>query len=85
MQKYRFLSDYLPPSSKRRLIVLTGARQTGKTTLAKAKYPDLRYINLRILSEVMDKMSSFLEAAEMMVLVYLDHKHDMESDFGASY
>ncbi len=46
MQKYRFLSDYLPPSSKRRLIVLTGARQTGKTTLAKAKYPDLRYINL---------------------------------------
>ncbi len=46
---------------------------------------DLRYINLRILSEVMDKMSSFLEAAEMMVLVYLDHKHDMESDFGASY
>lgn len=46
MQKYRFLSDYLPPSSKRRLIVLTGARQTGKTTLAKAKYPELRYINL---------------------------------------
>jgi predicted AAA+ superfamily ATPase len=46
MQKYRFLSAYLPSSSKRRLIVLTGARQTGKTTLAKAKYPELRYINL---------------------------------------
>ena len=46
MQKYRFLSDYLPPSNKRRLVVLTGARQTGKTTLAKAKYPELRYINL---------------------------------------
>jgi len=26
--------------------VLTGARQTGKTTLAKATYPELRYINL---------------------------------------
>lgn len=25
---------------------MTGARQTGKTTLSKAKYPDLRYINL---------------------------------------
>lgn len=46
MQKYRFLSAYLPSSSKRRLIVLTGARQTGKTTLAKEKYPELRYINL---------------------------------------
>ncbi len=28
------------------MVVLTGARQTGKTTLAKAKYPELRYINL---------------------------------------
>ncbi|MBM4137689.1 MAG: ATP-binding protein [Nitrospira sp.] len=46
MQKYRILSSYLPPSNKRRLVVLTGARQTGKTTLAKAKYPELRYINL---------------------------------------
>ncbi|MDI6809011.1 MAG: ATP-binding protein [Candidatus Eisenbacteria bacterium] len=26
--------------------MLTGARQTGKTTLAKAKYPELRYVNL---------------------------------------
>ncbi len=26
--------------------MLTGARQTGKTTLAKAKYPALRYVNL---------------------------------------
>jgi hypothetical protein len=46
MQRYRFLSSYLPPSSKRRLVVLTGARQTGKTTLSRAKYPDLHYINL---------------------------------------
>lgn len=46
MQKFRFLSSYLPASNKRKLVVLTGARQTGKTTLAKAKYPELRYINL---------------------------------------
>ncbi len=46
MQKYRFLSSFLPASTHRRLVVLTGARQTGKTTLAKAKYPELRYINL---------------------------------------
>jgi predicted AAA+ superfamily ATPase len=36
----------MPPSSTNRLAVLTGARQTGKTTLARAKYPDLKYINL---------------------------------------
>ena len=35
MQKYRFLSAHLPPSNKRQLVVLTGARQTGKTTLVK--------------------------------------------------
>lgn len=46
MQKYRFLSKFLPKLERRCLVVLTGARQTGKTTLAKAKYPELRYINL---------------------------------------
>jgi predicted AAA+ superfamily ATPase len=46
IQKYRFLEDYLPERSSRRLVILTGARQTGKTTLAKAKYPELNYINL---------------------------------------
>lgn len=44
--KYRFLENYLPTSKKKKLIILTGARQTGKTTLAKYKYPDLNYINL---------------------------------------
>lgn len=36
----------LPGSSSRRLVILTGARQTGKTTLARKLYPELRYINL---------------------------------------
>lgn len=44
--KYRFLNDFLPRPARRGLVVLTGARQTGKTTLARAKYPELRYINL---------------------------------------
>ena len=46
IQKYRFLKRGLPASSDRRLVVLTGARQTGKTTLSREKYPDLKYINL---------------------------------------
>jgi uncharacterized protein len=36
----------LPTGSDRRLALLTGARQTGKTTLLKIKYPHLHYINL---------------------------------------
>ena len=36
----------MPDSSRRRLVILTGARQTGKTTLAKVVYPDLHYVNL---------------------------------------
>ncbi len=44
--KYRFLAKRLPLATSRRIAVLTGARQTGKTTLSKRIYPDLRYINL---------------------------------------
>ncbi len=46
IQKYRILEKKLPGSANRRLVVLTGARQTGKTTLSKQKYPELKYINL---------------------------------------
>jgi uncharacterized protein len=44
--KQRLLSAFLPKSTKKGLVVLTGARQTGKTTLAKRCYPELNYINL---------------------------------------
>lgn len=43
--KKRHLETRLPINKKRTLVLLTGARQTGKTTLAKKIYPDLRYIN----------------------------------------
>ena len=46
MHKYRFLDRFLPTQDQKRLVILTGARQTGKTTLAKLKYSSLRYINL---------------------------------------
>jgi hypothetical protein len=45
-QKLRFLERFLPEARGRRLVLLTGARQTGKTTSAKRKYPDLAYVNL---------------------------------------
>ena len=44
--RFRWLGTKLPSSSSRRLVILTGARQTGKTTLARKIYPQLNYINL---------------------------------------
>jgi predicted AAA+ superfamily ATPase len=46
IQKPRVLGNFLPSSKKKGLVLLTGARQTGKTTLALRKYPDVRYISL---------------------------------------
>ncbi len=46
LQKTRWLGQRLPKSSTRRIVVITGARQTGKTTLARAMFPDLHYLNL---------------------------------------
>jgi len=50
-QRHRWLSGRLPKPSTRRLVVLTGARQTGKTTLAHDVYRDLRYLDLDSIEE----------------------------------
>lgn len=42
----RVLPNRLPQAEARRLVMITGARQTGKTTLARTLYPTLRYISL---------------------------------------
>lgn len=44
--RYRQVSQRLPNAATHRIVVFTGARQTGKTTLCRAEYPSLRYINL---------------------------------------
>ncbi len=45
-QVFRWLPTRLPTAESRRIVILTGARQTGKTTLAKRLFPDLHYLNL---------------------------------------
>ena len=50
-QAFRWLGRRLPSTGKRRLVVLTGARQTGKTTLARQLYRDLRYVSLDAIEE----------------------------------
>ena len=49
--RYRWLQTRVSPSGSRRIVVLTGARQTGKTTLARECYPSLRYVNLDSIEE----------------------------------
>jgi uncharacterized protein len=44
--RQRMLSRRLPDTGTRRVVVITGARQTGKTTLCRRIYGGLRYINL---------------------------------------
>ena len=51
LRRFRWLGTRTPPSDRRRLVVITGARQTGKTTLARELYPDLRYLNLDAIEE----------------------------------
>lgn len=46
MFKSRLLETILPPSSDKKVVLITGARQTGKSTLVKHDYPELQYINL---------------------------------------
>jgi hypothetical protein len=46
LQVKRILSNHLLDDSNRQLILIAGARQTGKTTLAKEKYDKLPYYNL---------------------------------------
>lgn len=42
----RAISQRLPHPSAKRIVLLTGARQTGKTTLLRSTYPTLNYLNL---------------------------------------
>src|SRR5687768_10175617 len=44
--RFRWLATRLPAPPTRRLVLLTGARQTGKTTLARATWPGLSYLDL---------------------------------------
>lgn len=43
--------------------------------------PDLRYINLRNLAEIMEKIANFLDGAATMIAEYLNDKRDMERYF----
>jgi predicted AAA+ superfamily ATPase len=58
----RWLGQRLPSPDDRRLVVITGARQTGKTTIARDLYRSLRYLNLDDL-EIRSQLASLRSAS----------------------
>src|SRR5690554_6009686 len=56
IQITRLIQKFLIGRETKSLLLLTGARQTGKTTLIKNKFPDLTYYNLDAL-EYRDQLS----------------------------
>lgn len=57
----RLISKKLPELNNKKIVLLTGARQTGKTTLAKSHYDTLKYLNLdsQEIRDSIRKISSF--------------------------
>lgn len=57
IQVKRKVFDLLPLDTVRAIVLITGARQTGKTTLVKEKYSNLPYFNLDAI-ELRDQLSA---------------------------
>ncbi len=77
--KNRILHRYLPEISQKGFFLLAGARETGKTTLAKARYPELRYVNLHIPQdrEMIHKIGSASWVKEMGNAVIDEAQRDL--------
>lgn len=65
------LTQYLPAVSENRLALITGARQTGKTSLVRQNYHSLPYYNLDAIEfrEQLSSISTFRWAQEVGVAV----------------
>lgn len=71
IQINRALADHLPDVSGRKLILITGARQTGKTTLVRKHYENIPYYNLDAIEyrDQLRSISTFRWAKEVGVCV----------------
>ena len=67
IQVNRLINTSLPRKDEHIIVLLTGARQTGKTTLLRSVYPDLSYYNLDALEfrEQLNRISSFAWARDV--------------------
>jgi len=71
LQVNREIAHFLPKPGKRTLVFITGARQTGKTTLVKQCFPGLSYYNLDAI-EYRDQLSSISTFSWAKDVGYLD-------------
>jgi predicted AAA+ superfamily ATPase len=67
IQLNRLIEAGLPQSDKHTIVLLTGARQTGKTTLLRTVYPELSYFNLDAVEfrEQLKRISTFAWARDV--------------------
>jgi predicted AAA+ superfamily ATPase len=67
IQVKRLSTTHLPVTDERKLVLLTGARQTGKTTLLRSVYPGLPWYNLDAFEyrEQLRNVSSFAWARDV--------------------
>lgn len=67
IQVNRLINAGLPQMSEHIIVLLTGARQTGKTTLLRSVYPELSYYNLDAVEfrEQLSRISSFSWARDV--------------------
>jgi predicted AAA+ superfamily ATPase len=67
IQVNRLINTSLPRKDEHIILLLTGARQTGKTTLLRSVYPDLSYYNLDAVEfrEQLKRISSFAWARDV--------------------
>ena len=65
----RIIKARLPSVGERVLVLLTGARQTGKTTLLKLSYPSLAYFNLDTIEyrEQLSRISTFSWGRDVII------------------
>ena len=67
IQVTRLINSGLPRKSEHIIVLLTGARQTGKTTLLRSVYPELAYYNLDAVEfrDQLSRISSFSWARDV--------------------
>jgi predicted AAA+ superfamily ATPase len=67
IQVNRLIKTGLPQSNEHIIVLLTGARQTGKTTLLRTIYPELSYYNLDAVEfrEQLKRISTFAWARDV--------------------
>jgi hypothetical protein len=70
----RYLEEYIRKDLKRKIVLLTGPRQAGKTTLAKMLSPDFDYFNYDYAEHRMSLLDKSWDRSKDLVIFDELHK-----------